>query len=707
MNNTLAKMIPLLARGIAPTAALASGLMSPLALGASGDLDPTFADMGRLGPLPNFAGAAGVLEPLTDNDGILFGGGNFEADCVGGYYCDYEFDAHGFLGRSSGTGSIDTAFSGAGLQDTEVLDVALLPDGKVIAVGRTVLGVSRYVLSVFRLQRDGSLDPSFGQAGITQLPTTDSTRHSGSSVAVDPDGRIVVAGFQGYTLMALRLSPDGALDAGFGVDGIFLGPAVYASPLTRIVRTASGRYRVAAGLRDLRNGNTFGSPCLLVGLTADGEIDEAFGTLGVTSFADVVGESAVCSAMVGQADGKLLVAGSDDAGGFAVRLLDSGERDAGFRAPAIAAGMRDTTALGLRADGSIVVAGRGNGVSAALIMQLQANGELDTLFGNDGSTLVDLPSGRVTAPYVNDIAVLPDGRVLAAGGDLATRPARPFLVRLIGEAGGDSPGVLGVAQPELEVKEQEQQALITVKRMGGSAGSVSVGYQTMTGTSPSATGGQDYTQASGRLQWSDGEVADKQIVVPIASNTGNAEEHEHFAVALSDVQGGAGLGTRNATVRIAADGEPAGQFSIQVVNQTVSERDPFVSILVNRDFYSTGAVSVTLTTSAGTASAGDDFVPETVVVSWADGENWSKAVAIAIRDDATDEGSETFTVRLSNPTGGAVVGPHSEATITIGASDPSLNSGGGWFGYWCVLFFGAVAFLRSLRARSAAIQLAR
>jgi hypothetical protein len=35
MNNTLAKMIPLLARGIAPTAALASGLMSPLALGAS------------------------------------------------------------------------------------------------------------------------------------------------------------------------------------------------------------------------------------------------------------------------------------------------------------------------------------------------------------------------------------------------------------------------------------------------------------------------------------------------------------------------------------------------------------------------------------------------------------------------------------------------------------------------------------------------
>jgi hypothetical protein len=52
MNNTLAKMIPLLARGIAPTAALASGLMSPLALGASGDLDPTFADMGRLGPLP-------------------------------------------------------------------------------------------------------------------------------------------------------------------------------------------------------------------------------------------------------------------------------------------------------------------------------------------------------------------------------------------------------------------------------------------------------------------------------------------------------------------------------------------------------------------------------------------------------------------------------------------------------------------------------
>ena len=46
-----------------------------VALGASGDLDPEFADVGRLGPIPEFKGPAWSLEAL-DDESLLMGGGD-------------------------------------------------------------------------------------------------------------------------------------------------------------------------------------------------------------------------------------------------------------------------------------------------------------------------------------------------------------------------------------------------------------------------------------------------------------------------------------------------------------------------------------------------------------------------------------------------------------------------------------------------------
>ena len=141
-------------------------------------------------------------------------------------------------------------------------------------------------------------------------------------------------------------------------------------------------------------------------------------------------------------------------------------------------------------------------------------------------------------------------------------PTAPFVARLVGGAGNDSPGVLGVSHRTVETTEGSQ-AIVAVRRMGGSTGGISVAYAAQATGSDRfhAVAGQDFTAVSGTLAWADGDAEEKQLVVPIAPDDGILEETEQFAVELSDVQGGAGLGTRETTLFIASDIPSAGRFS--------------------------------------------------------------------------------------------------------------------------------------------------
>ena len=76
-----------------------------------------------------------------------------------------------------------------------------------------------------------------------------------------------------------------------------------------------------------------------------------------------------------------------------------------------------------------------------------------------------------------------------------------------------------------------------------------------------ATSGADYTVTTGRLTWADGDVGEREIVVPIASDT-NAEKPEFFEVVLESPEGGAGLGAFGADVEIAGASYPVGDLTI-------------------------------------------------------------------------------------------------------------------------------------------------
>ncbi|MBK8741932.1 MAG: hypothetical protein IPM02_21565 [Betaproteobacteria bacterium] len=63
------------------------------------------------------------------------------------------------------------------------------------------------------------------------------------------------------------------------------------------------------------------------------------------------------------------------------------------------------------------------------------------------------------------------------------------------------------------VSETAGNAMITVSRVGGSTGAVSVGFATVAGGS--ATPGSDYLGSASTLSWGDGDVADKTFGVTL------------------------------------------------------------------------------------------------------------------------------------------------------------------------------------------------
>ena len=128
---------------------------------------------------------------------------------------------------------------------------------------------------------------------------------------------------------------------------------------------------------------------------------------------------------------------------------------------------------------------------------------------------------------------------------------------------------------------------ITVSRIGGSGGSVSVAYATSDGT---AKAGFDYTAASGTLTWADGDTANKTITIPLV-NDGVPEGGELFNMTLSNPSGATGvfLGFPTTAAVILADvWPPGGSFPADYVTPGAAN----VQWTTATDFASEGSTSL-------------------------------------------------------------------------------------------------------------------
>ncbi len=119
------------------------------------------------------------------------------------------------------------------------------------------------------------------------------------------------------------------------------------------------------------------------------------------------------------------------------------------------------------------------------------------------------------------------------------------------------------------------------------------------------------------------------------------------------------------------------QFASSSYNE--SEAAGTSSIAVRRIGSTAGIVSVTCSTSNGTASAGSDYTTTNQMLNWADGDGTDKFCTIPINDDLFDETNETVNLALVNPVG-AGLGDQSNAVMNIIDNDGpavSLNISAG------------------------------
>jgi uncharacterized delta-60 repeat protein len=159
----------------------------------------------------------------------------------------------------------------------------LQPDGKSIAAGVTVKTDADFDFALARYNPDGSLDPGFGTGGKV---TTDFFGHrdEASGVALESDGRILVAGStetgpdqQSSDFALTRYTPDGSLDTTFGSGGRVVTDFAGGLDQARAILIQPDGRIVVAGFAGKSSGGSGGA---LARYNSDGSPDPSFGSSG-------------------------------------------------------------------------------------------------------------------------------------------------------------------------------------------------------------------------------------------------------------------------------------------------------------------------------------------------------------------------------------------------------------------------------------------
>ncbi|GGD76044.1 Calx-beta domain-containing protein [Paenibacillus nasutitermitis] len=233
-----------------------------------------------------------------------------------------------------------------------------------------------------------------------------------------------------------------------------------------------------------------------------------------------------------------------------------------------------------------------------------------------------------------------------------------------------SPGRIRVKEVVQNTTEDAGTVNVEVSRLfsNGYTGDVSIDYAT--GVRPgSAAPGSDYGAVSGTLVFKAGEMS-KLIAIPVYDDT-EQESTEDFYLTLSNPGGGAILDGDLAETRvlIADNDAPPAQlrpgklyFETPVFN-TLEETGP-IRMKVLRRSGADGVVSVRYSLIAKTAAPGEDYVDTSGILEFKSGET-ERTFIIDILDDAVHEQPESFLIQLSDPTGGAVLGPNAQREVVI------------------------------------------
>ncbi len=339
-------------------------------------------------------------------------------------------------------GDLDPSFGSGGKVTTNFVpdqismasSVAVQPDGKIVAAGFTAVSADYGDFALARYNTDGSLDTSFGTGGKV---TTDfaSDNDGAYSIAIQPDGKIVAAGFaviNGKSNFALaRYNTDGSLDTTFGTDGKVTTQfdSTSVCPLDTAYSVAvsadgtiwvGGQTNVDCSIEMTEFG-------ILLRYTANGDFS-GYGLPFSGANAGRGGREAIYSVAAQKKDNKIVVAGATSSSQFdnefaLARYNADGSLDTTFGTDGkvftnFAVNDNDWAySIAIQADGKIVAGGFTSETpgSAFALARYNTDGSLDTSFGTGGKVTTEF------GPFydeIHSIAIQADGKIVAAGSGL-------------------------------------------------------------------------------------------------------------------------------------------------------------------------------------------------------------------------------------------------------------------------------------------------
>jgi uncharacterized delta-60 repeat protein len=266
-------LLPLLTRGATAIAFQPDGKIvvvgadfSVVRLNPDGSLDMSFNGTGSANVGIRANAESIVLQP----DGKLVVGGGTNTAFV--------------AARFTASGVLDKTFGQAGIVQTSIgprstgYDLALQPDGKIIAAGVTEISAEDNDIALLRYNYDGSLDASFDGDGI--LTTDFGGLELAFSVAIQPDGSILVGGTAANKGAAFaRYRPNGALDPSFDGDGKLILQIIGGDVSRALAVSPAGITATLCG--EARPPRISG---VVVRLTLDGKLDPSFNGNGQRAF---------------------------------------------------------------------------------------------------------------------------------------------------------------------------------------------------------------------------------------------------------------------------------------------------------------------------------------------------------------------------------------------------------------------------------------
>jgi uncharacterized delta-60 repeat protein len=371
---------------------------------------------------------AGTLDPKFGNGGIVFtantvaNAGALQGDgkiLVAGSISTVQNSEQPGLLRYNTNGTLDSAFGASGKvviggsNAGPAFAVAVQTDGKIL-----VAAPANLALTVFRFNNNGTVDSTFGSNGATAIePAELFLGPASGGIALEPDGRILVATGHnegGGQRIVARLLANGQLDSTFGSNGVaptFGGDSVAVVP----------------------NGNILvGTGSVTSMYAPNGVVVKGFGIHGQTpGFANDAGGFVVTnhSATVT----RIITAGSiftdvnlmslNSVSGF---LLVSYKIDGtldnafgihgGVTTPFPRNILARAFAVALQTNGDIVAVGQtahtDTGPSDFALVRYNPDGSVDTSFGNSG--FVSTPFGTSVA-FANTVFIQIDGKIIALG----------------------------------------------------------------------------------------------------------------------------------------------------------------------------------------------------------------------------------------------------------------------------------------------------